>query len=95
MKIPHSKFCVLPWVSLETSPIGTIRPCCLAEDEIVDSNLIKFNLVNADLKAVQDSEYMYQLRQAFLAEKQPSTCRKCWNEEDSGRTSKMVPSKPV
>jgi hypothetical protein len=34
MKIPHEKFCVLPWVSLETSPIGTVRPCCLAEEEI-------------------------------------------------------------
>jgi len=36
MNIPHDKFCVLPWVSLETSPIGTVRPCCLAIDEIVD-----------------------------------------------------------
>lgn len=90
MQIPHDKFCVLPWVSLETSPIGTVRPCCLAEDEIVDSNSVKFNLATADLKAVQDSEYMYQLRQAFLAGERPATCRKCWNEEDAGRTSKRM-----
>ena len=36
MNIPHDKFCVLPWISLEASPIGTVRPCCLADDEIVD-----------------------------------------------------------
>jgi MoaA/NifB/PqqE/SkfB family radical SAM enzyme len=90
MKIPHDKFCVLPWVSLEASPIGTVRPCCLADDEIVDSNSIKFNLKSANFKDIQDSEYMYQLRQEFLAGNKPATCRKCWNEEKSGRTSKRM-----
>ena len=90
MNIPHPKFCVLPWVSLEASPIGTVRPCCLADDEIVDSNSVKFNLKSADFRDIQNSEYMYQLRQAFLAGEQPQTCRKCWNEERSGRTSKRM-----
>lgn len=80
----------MPWVSLETSPIGTVRPCCLAEDEIVDSNGIKFNLATANLDAVQHSEHMYHLRKAFLAGERPETCRKCWNEEDAGRTSKRM-----
>ena len=90
MKIPHGQFCVLPWVSLETSPIGTVRPCCLAEDEIIDSHGVKFNLATAALKTVQDSQHMCQLRQAFLAGQRPATCRKCWNEEDAGRTSKRM-----
>ena len=37
MKLPNNKFCVLPWVSLEASPIGTVRPCCLATEEIRDN----------------------------------------------------------
>lgn len=90
IEIPHKHFCILPWVSLEASPVGTVRPCCLAEDEIVDSELIKFNLATADLKEIQDSLYMSQLRKAFLAGKRPSTCRKCWQEEDAGRTSKRM-----
>jgi MoaA/NifB/PqqE/SkfB family radical SAM enzyme len=90
MKIPHDKFCVLPWVSLEASPVGTVRPCCLADDEIVDSNSVKFNLKSANFKDIQNSEYMYQLRQEFLAGNKPATCRKCWNEEKSGRTSKRM-----
>lgn len=90
MNLPHDKFCVLPWVSLEASPIGTVRPCCLADDEIVDSNSVKFNLKSADFQDIQNSEYMYQLRQAFLAGNRPATCRKCWNEEDAGRTSKRM-----
>ena len=90
MNLPHEKFCVLPWVSLEASPIGTVRPCCLADDEIVDSHSVKFNLKSADFQAIQNSEYMYQLRQEFLAGRQPATCRKCWSEEDAGRTSKRM-----
>jgi len=88
MKIPHEKFCVLPWISLETSPVGSVRPCCLAEEEIVDDQGEKFDLRQADLSQVQQSVYMHSLRQQFLAGEQPLTCRKCWNEEQAGRTSK-------
>ena len=90
MKIPHNKFCVLPWVSLEASPIGTLRPCCLADDEIVDNNGNKFELSAASFLEIQTSNHMRDLRTEFLTGQQPKTCRKCWNEEDSGRTSKRM-----
>ena len=90
MNIPHDKFCVLPWVSLETSPIGTVRPCCLADDEIVNDAGEKFNLATATFLDIQNSDHMQQLRQEFLDQRQPQTCRKCWREERSGRTSKRM-----
>ena len=90
MKIPHDKFCVLPWVSLETSPIGTVRPCCLADDEIVDNSGEKFNLSTANFVDIQNSRHMQDLRQQFLNGRQPQTCRKCFREERSGRTSKRM-----
>ena len=90
MNIPHDKFCVLPWISLETSPIGTVRPCCLAEDELVDDSGNKFDLNTASFTAIQDSANMRDLRQQFLDKKQPQTCRKCFREERSGRTSKRM-----
>jgi MoaA/NifB/PqqE/SkfB family radical SAM enzyme len=90
MNTPHDKFCVLPWVSLETSPIGTVRPCCLAEEEIVDDQGSKFDLNTASFSGIQNSRYMQDLRQQFLDNKQPQTCRKCWREERSGRTSKRM-----
>jgi MoaA/NifB/PqqE/SkfB family radical SAM enzyme len=90
MNIPHDKFCVLPWVSLETSPVGTVRPCCLAEDELVDDDGTKFNLAHAEFSAIQNSSSMRQLRQDFIDAKQPQTCRKCWREERAGRTSKRM-----
>jgi MoaA/NifB/PqqE/SkfB family radical SAM enzyme len=90
MKLPHDKFCVLPWISLETSPIGTVRPCCLTEEEIVDDAGQKFDLNTASFAGIQNSRYMQDLRQQFLDQKKPATCRKCWREERSGRTSKRM-----
>ena len=75
---------------MEASPIGTVRPCCLADDELLDNAGQKFNLVTADFAEIQNSNHMRDLRQQFLAGKQPNTCRKCWNEEDAGRTSKRM-----
>jgi MoaA/NifB/PqqE/SkfB family radical SAM enzyme len=90
MNIPHDKFCVLPWVSIEASPIGTVRPCCLADDEILDNNGNKFELSTANFADIQNSNHMRGLREQFLAGKKPQTCRKCWNEERGGRTSKRM-----
>jgi len=62
MNLPNKTFCVLPWVSLEASPIGTVRPCCLADDEIVDDNGNKYNLGKSGLYEIQDCKYMENLR---------------------------------
>lgn len=90
MNIPHDKFCVLPWISLEASPIGTVRPCCLADDEIINNAGEKFSLLTANFADIQNSNSMRNLREQFLEGKQPQTCRKCWNEERAGRTSKRM-----
>jgi MoaA/NifB/PqqE/SkfB family radical SAM enzyme len=90
MKIPHKQFCVLPWISLEASPIGTVRPCCLADNELVDNNNQKFDLARANFDEIQNSNSMKQLRQQFLAGQTPKTCRKCWDEERADRTSKRM-----
>lgn len=90
MNLPHDKFCVLPWVSIEASPIGTVRPCCLAIDEITDDSGEKFRLHSAGFEQIQNSQHMRNLREDFLAGRQPQTCRRCWNEERAGRTSKRM-----
>jgi MoaA/NifB/PqqE/SkfB family radical SAM enzyme len=90
MKIPHEKFCVLPWVSLETSPIGTVRPCCLADNEIQDNAGQKFKLLTSSFDEIRTSDQMKQLRKEFINGEQPATCRKCWAVEDAGGTSKRM-----
>jgi len=88
MNLPNKTFCILPWVSVETSPIGTLRPCCLAEDEIVDTDNRKFHIKQDTINSARTSEYMNNLRQEFLDGNKPETCKKCWVVEDSGGKSK-------
>jgi MoaA/NifB/PqqE/SkfB family radical SAM enzyme len=84
---------MLPWVSIETSPMGTARPCCLAHDEIVDANGEKYDLNRHTLKEIYDSDYMQDLRRKFRAGEKPATCNRCWEEEAAGRDSKRIHSR--
>ena len=83
---------MLPWISIETSPLGTVRPCCLAEEEIVDENGRKYDLNETNLEVAYHSEYMQDLRRQFRAGEKPETCRRCWDEEAAGRDSKRINS---
>jgi MoaA/NifB/PqqE/SkfB family radical SAM enzyme len=84
--------CILPWVSVETSPLGEIKPCCLAIDPVVDNDGNVLKLSNSTLTEAYNSNYMRDLRQSFLNGEKPETCKRCWQEEDSGRTSKRMHS---
>lgn len=90
MNIPHEKFCVLPWISLEASPVGTARPCCIALDELCDDTGEKHRLGRVTLEQLQNSQQMVKLRQQFLRGEQPQTCRRCWQEERADRKSKRM-----
>jgi MoaA/NifB/PqqE/SkfB family radical SAM enzyme len=87
------KICMLPWVSIETSPIGTARPCCLAKDEITRTDGSKYSLRENTLEEIYHSDYMQNLRKNFLAGNKPATCQRCWDEEAAGRTSKRMNSR--
>ena len=89
MTLPKT-ICMLPWISIETSPMGTTRPCCLAHDEIVDDSGNKYDLTKTNLEVVYKSQYMQDLRKQFRAGEKPATCQRCWDEEDAGRTSKRM-----
>lgn len=87
MTLP-STICMLPWISLEASPQGTAKPCCLYDDEILDDNGNKYMLAEHGLQEIYKSKSMQNLRQEFLNGSKPTGCFRCWNEEDVGRTSK-------
>ena len=84
---------MLPWISIETSPIGTSRPCCLAIDEITRADGSKYSLRENTLEEIYHSPYMQNLRSDFLAGNKPATCQRCWDEEAAGRTSKRINSR--
>jgi MoaA/NifB/PqqE/SkfB family radical SAM enzyme len=96
MPLPE-KICILPWISIETSPTGTARPCCLATDEITYYDELgveqKYNLNTHTLEEIYHSKYMQLLRRDFLYGHKPATCKRCWDEEAAGRTSKRMNSR--
>jgi MoaA/NifB/PqqE/SkfB family radical SAM enzyme len=83
---------MLPWISIETSPMGTVRPCCLAKDEVTDDHGNKYSLETTDLVTVYKSQYMQNLRRKFRNGQKPKTCQSCWDEEAAGRKSKRLNS---
>ena len=92
MTVP-STICMLPWISIEASPMGTARPCCLAKEEITDESGNKYSLRDTTLQTIYRSDYMQRLRQQFRSGEQPSTCDRCWEEEAAGRDSKRIHSR--
>lgn len=85
--------CMLPWISIETSPMGTSRPCCLAQEEIKDDSGQIYSLRNTTLQTIYNSTYMQSLRKQFRNGEKPATCNRCWEEEAAGRDSKRIHSK--
>ena len=75
--------CILPWISIESTPIGGARPCCLSTEEIPG-----INLNNNTLEEAFNSDYMRTMRQEFNSGGKPKQCRNCWLEEDAGKKSK-------
>jgi len=75
--------CILPWISIETTPLGGVRPCCLYTEELEGIDLRKDTLQDAF-----NSKSMRDLRRSFRRGEKPEGCRNCWLEEDSGKKSK-------
>jgi len=91
MTLPKT-ICMLPWISIEASPMGTARPCCLAREEILDENGRKYDLKVSTLQTAYKSQYMQDLRKQFRRGEKPATCKLCWDEEAAGRDSKRIHS---
>jgi hypothetical protein len=83
-----SDICILPWISIETTPLGQMRVCCLSNENIRDSNENDLLIENTTLSEAFNSDYMVNLRKAFINGEKPQSCNRCWAEENSGRTSK-------
>jgi len=75
--------CILPWIGLETTPLGGVRPCCLYKGELPGINLRTHTLEEAF-----NSKAMQELRETFEQGKQPGQCERCWIEEKAGKKSK-------
>ena len=58
MHTPKS-FCILPWISLESTAAGWVKPCCMYNNNIVDANNQPFNLSNNTLSDAWNNQQKY------------------------------------
>ena len=86
-KYIKSNICPLPWTSLEVGVNGGAAPCCLYKGQVPNVKVYK-----TDLKVIQQSQYMEDLRTQFRNGEKPAGCNRCWAEEDAGKTSKRMNS---
>lgn len=82
-----NKFCPLPFCSVEATPMGKARACCISTEDIPN-----IDLRNNTLQEAFDSKYMDKLRFSMLLGAMPDNCSRCWDEEAAGRTSKRMHS---
>lgn len=88
--MPSKNICIVPWIGIETNSLGSVRPCCMIEDTIKNNDGTEMNLRENTLSEAFNSQWMQNLRQQFLNGEKPEICKKCWNEEDAGRSSKRM-----
>jgi MoaA/NifB/PqqE/SkfB family radical SAM enzyme len=72
--------CPIPWMHLEVSTAGQVRPCCVYSGEVG-------NVKDASLSDTFYNNKMSDLRDALLTGKQPSGCQHCWRLESKGLSS--------
>jgi MoaA/NifB/PqqE/SkfB family radical SAM enzyme len=79
--------CPLPWMHLEISNNGNIRPCCVAG-----------SIGNINHSHISDqfmSAEMNNLRNSMLNGHKPSACNTCWNLESNGLHSNRLHHKSL
>ena len=75
------KFCIVPWIHLNTEPNGRVKPCCayLGQDF--------GNLKDTTLEEIWNNEHTKSMRRSFLKNEIPEGCLTCTKKEDSGGVS--------
>jgi len=79
----NNNFCPIPWISLHAWADGNMFPCCKSDP------MTSFGKLNVDksYKETINIDTFIELRKAFLNNERPSTCWKCFEDEDKGLQS--------
>ena len=77
----EDKFCIIPWIHLNTEPNGRVKPCCAYFGEEAG------NLKDSTLEQIWNNKHLRSMRRSFLQNKIPEGCLTCTKKEDSGGVS--------
>lgn len=79
--------CTLPWMHLEVSNKGNIKPCCVSQQ-------VLGNIKKDKIKEIFFNDQMQTLRHQMLSGSKPSGCDECWNLEKLGLKSPRLKHQP-
>ena len=78
-----TKFCVLPWLNLNTNPNGNTKLCCSIQLDtfVSDEAATPFNLGYHDIEEIWNSSYMRYVRERKRSDTGVSDCIDCYRME--------------
>ena len=75
-------FCVLAWNHLQIAPNGTVKMCCIAEEDVQEKGRT-MSLYTDTYEEIWNSGYMRDARRGMAEGEKISPCMRCYQEEDS------------
>lgn len=75
------KFCVLPWLNLNTNPNGNIKLCCNIQIDHWVADGEPFNLGKHNIEDIWDSRYMRDTRLMHRNNLGSTECKSCYQSE--------------
>ena len=85
----NKTFCPYPWIHVMTQPTGTMSWCCVARDNIKDSEgrSMIVDKHNGSMSAAWNSKHMAEVRQQMYEGKEVKGCEHCYYLESVGQES--------
>jgi|TARA_B110000908_G_C10260545_1_gene458911 radical SAM protein with 4Fe4S-binding SPASM domain len=82
MSKPCNNFCIIPWIHYNVWPNGKVYQCCITDYK----NPIG-NLNTNTIEEIWNNDSYKNLRTDLLTNNKPSSCSKCFEQEDNNITS--------
>lgn len=91
MSSRQDTFCVLPWMSLQIRPDGTMAACPISQKKLsTQSGEESLYLYRNQLSEAIDSPTLKSLQKNLLQGVKDDNCSICWQDEACGRKSKRL-----
>lgn len=84
--IEKSDFCYYPFMQILLTSDGKYRPCSKHQDYITHNGEV-LTTKDASIEEAWNSDYMQNIRQSFMDNKQFEGCSECWRMQDMGLRS--------
>lgn len=81
--------CAFAWAGLEVDARGSLRPCCEFGGVLHDDDGNELNVSQHRLSQIREAREWKDLRSQMLAGQRPEPCKKCWQDQDSGRVNTL------